>query len=121
MHLGKELAEWHAAVSGKSVAHASTGADETDGGEDHAEQREHEETDATGAALGCVHEDLEQGAVGRVDDGVDVVDDKQEAREEDEAGDHSDGDTVDHDSGAFDMWLRDFFNHVNRCVEACGH
>lgn len=118
VNLGEEVAKRHSSVSGESVAHSGAGGDQGDGGEKHAHEREHEQANTAGLALGRVHEDLKQRALGSADDIIDVVDNKHEASEEDETGEHADTDAVYHNLGALLLRVRNLFNHVCYSIEA---
>lgn len=115
---GEDVAERHSSVSGKGVAHSGTGGDQSHGGEKHAHEREHEQANTAGPALGRVHEDMKQRALSSFDDTIDVGDDKHEATEEDETGEHADADAIHHNLGALLLRIRNLFDHVRNPVEA---
>lgn len=118
MDASEEAAGWHAAVSGKRIAHPGTRADESDCREDHAEQRKDDKTGAPRLALGRVNEDLQEGPPAGVDDVVNVVDAEEQTAEEDEARENADADAVEHGFGLLAPGFGDFLNHVGGCVEA---
>lgn len=94
-------AEGQTAVSGKGIGHSGASGHDGGGSEDHADNREDDEADASGLAVGGIEVDLEESAGGRLDDGLDILEDEEEAGEEDETGGHADENTPDHDAGAF--------------------
>lgn len=69
--------------------------------------------------MGCVVENVEQRSQRRGDDLFRVAaGGEEEAAEENEAGEHADGDTVDHDLWPVDGCIGDFFDHVRDRIEA---
>lgn len=117
MHLSEDAAEGHSSVAGEGVAHSGAGGDQGDGGEEHADEGEHEQAHTASLAVGCVHEDLQQRAVSSTDDVVDVLDTEEQRGEEDESSEHANADAVQHDLGALLLWFRNFLNHVGNRVE----
>lgn len=94
-------AEGQTTVSGKSIGHSGAGGHDGGGSEDHADDGEDDEADTAGLAVGGIEVDLEKSAGGRLDDGLDILEDEEEAGEEDETGGHADEDAPDHDARAF--------------------
>lgn len=69
----------------------------------------HQKTDSTGMVLGRIIEDLEQGTSRGGDNIIDIARDEEKDDEEDCAGECADADAVDHDLGAFDGGVGDFY------------
>ena len=94
------VAEGQTAVSGKGIGHSGAGGHDGGGSEDHADNRKDDEADTAGLAVGGIEVDLEKSAGGRLDDGLDILEDEEEAGEEDETGGHADENAPDHDARA---------------------
>ena len=72
MDLRNDATEGQATVAREGVAHAARGGHQRGRGEEHADEREDEQTRGAGFVLRRLVEDLEQGAGGRRDGQVDV-------------------------------------------------
>lgn len=118
MDLGEDVTERQTAITSKGVAHTGAGGHDTGRGEQHADQREHEQASAASLVVGGIHEDLQQGASGRLDNGVNIVEHEQETTEEEEAGNHADTNAVKHDARTLDVRLGDLLDHVCHAVES---
>lgn len=118
MDLGKDAADRQAAVAGESVAHTAARCHDRGGREKHAYDREHQQADSSGLAACCIVQDLEKGSSRGSDGVVDILEHKQQAHQEDEAREHSDDDTDQHDPGTFDLWPWDLLDHVDDRIES---
>lgn len=70
---------------------------------------EHEKADGSRSVARGVDQDLQQRSCGGADDLVDVAGDEEQDDEEDGAGEGADADADDHDLGAFQGGVGDFW------------
>lgn len=103
-----DAAEGQTPISSKGIGHPGAGGHDGSGGEDHADDGEDDEADASGLAVGGVKVDLEESAGGGLDDGLNILKDEEEAGEEDESGGHADENAPDHDTRALLSCVGDF-------------